>query len=82
MQLQVGSFPVTNIYSNVFLPMLFPTEEFNNKILQPELPDSEKMTLHEEVQKIYRTYCLDESIDKIQFDPFIVEEIKSSKWRN
>ncbi|XP_015265054.1 PREDICTED: sorting nexin-14 isoform X2 [Gekko japonicus] len=52
-------------------------EEFNNKILQPELPDSEKMTLHEEVQKIYRTYCLDESIDKIQFDPFIVEEIKS-----
>ncbi|XP_060092659.1 sorting nexin-14 isoform X1 [Heteronotia binoei] len=52
-------------------------EEFNNKILQPELPDSEKMILHEEVQKIYRTYCLDESIDKIQFDPFIVEEIKS-----
>ncbi|XP_048350974.1 sorting nexin-14 isoform X2 [Sphaerodactylus townsendi] len=52
-------------------------EEFNNKILQPELPDSEKMTLHEEVQKIYKTYCLDESIDKIQFDPFIVEEIKS-----
>ncbi|XP_077161237.1 sorting nexin-14 isoform X2 [Paroedura picta] len=52
-------------------------EEFNNKILQPELPDSEKMILHEEVQKIHRTYCLDESIDKIQFDPFIVEEIKS-----
>ncbi|XP_054830242.1 sorting nexin-14 isoform X2 [Eublepharis macularius] len=52
-------------------------EEFNNKILQPELPDAEKMTLHEEVQKIFRTYCLDESIDKIQFDPFIVEEIKS-----
>nr|XP_056712474.1 sorting nexin-14 [Euleptes europaea] len=52
-------------------------EEFNNKILQPELPDNEKLNLHEEVQKIYKTYCLDESIDKIQFDPFIVEEIKS-----
>lgn len=38
------------------------------------------MSLHEEVKKIYETYCLDESIDKIKFDPFIVEEIQSSKW--
>ncbi|XP_034965342.2 sorting nexin-14 [Zootoca vivipara] len=52
-------------------------EELNDKILQPELSDSEKMSLHEEVQKIYKTYCLDESIDKIRFDPFIVEEIQS-----
>ncbi|XP_044277622.1 sorting nexin-14 [Varanus komodoensis] len=52
-------------------------EQFNDRILQPELSDSEMMSLHEEVQKIYRTYCLDESVDKIRFDPFIVEEIKS-----
>ncbi|XP_026699988.1 sorting nexin-14 isoform X1 [Athene cunicularia] len=51
-------------------------EEFNDRILQPELTDTEKMSLHEEVQKIYKTYCLDESIDKIRFDPFIVEEIQ------
>ncbi|XP_015477097.1 sorting nexin-14 isoform X3 [Parus major] len=51
-------------------------EEFNDRILRPELSDSEKMSLHDEVQKIYKTYCLDESIDKIRFDPFIVEEIK------
>ncbi|XP_075270529.1 sorting nexin-14 isoform X1 [Opisthocomus hoazin] len=51
-------------------------EEFNDRILQPELSDTEKMSLHEEVQKIYKTYCLDESIDKIRFDPFIVEEIQ------
>lgn len=56
------------------------SEEFNDRILQPELSDTEKMSLHEEVQKIYKTYCLDESIDKIRFDPFIVEEIQSSKF--
>uniref|UniRef100_A0A8C5QP18 Sorting nexin 14 n=1 Tax=Leptobrachium leishanense TaxID=445787 RepID=A0A8C5QP18_9ANUR len=51
-------------------------EEFNDKILRPELSDDEKQCLHEEVKIIYRTYCLEESIDKISFDPFIVEEIQ------
>uniref|UniRef100_A0AAQ4RHR7 Sorting nexin 14 n=1 Tax=Gasterosteus aculeatus aculeatus TaxID=481459 RepID=A0AAQ4RHR7_GASAC len=53
-------------------------EEFNDRILCPELSDTEKMRLHEEVKKIYETYCLDESVDKIRFDPFIVEEIRNS----
>ncbi|XP_074548804.1 sorting nexin-14-like isoform X4 [Halichoeres trimaculatus] len=52
-------------------------EEFNDRILCPELSDSEKILLHEEVKKIYETYCLDESVDKIRFDPFIVEEIRN-----
>ncbi|CAL1575061.1 unnamed protein product [Knipowitschia caucasica] len=51
-------------------------EEFNNSILDPDLSDGKKMTLHKEVKKIYETYILDESIDKIRFDPFIVEEIR------
>lgn len=54
------------------------SEEFNDRILCPELSDTEKMKLHEEVKKIYETYCLDESVDKIRFDPFIVEEIRNS----
>lgn len=52
-------------------------EEFNDKILRPELSDSELQRLHGEVLHIYETYCLDESIDKISFDPFIVEEIRN-----
>ncbi|XP_067335122.1 sorting nexin-14-like isoform X7 [Channa argus] len=52
-------------------------EEFNDRILCPELSDSEKIMLHEEVKKIYETYCLDESVDKIRFDPFIVAEIRN-----
>uniref|UniRef100_A0AAR2L530 PX domain-containing protein n=1 Tax=Pygocentrus nattereri TaxID=42514 RepID=A0AAR2L530_PYGNA len=51
-------------------------EEFNDKILCPELSDSEMEQLHDEVQTIYKTYCLEESIDKISFDPFIIEEIR------
>ncbi|XP_023695068.2 sorting nexin-14-like isoform X2 [Paramormyrops kingsleyae] len=51
-------------------------EEFNDRILCPDLAESEMLLLHEEVKKIYETYCLDESIDKIRFDPFIVEEIR------
>uniref|UniRef100_A0A4W6ESK9 Sorting nexin 14 n=1 Tax=Lates calcarifer TaxID=8187 RepID=A0A4W6ESK9_LATCA len=54
-------------------------EEFNDKILSPELSDSELQRLHGEVLHIYETYCLDESIDKISFDPFIVEEIRNRK---
>uniref|UniRef100_A0A671L6G3 Sorting nexin-14-like n=1 Tax=Sinocyclocheilus anshuiensis TaxID=1608454 RepID=A0A671L6G3_9TELE len=49
--------------------------EFNDRILCPDLSDTEMQRLHEEVQKIYDTYCLEESIDKISFDPFIIEEI-------
>ncbi|KAG9336158.1 hypothetical protein JZ751_002505 [Albula glossodonta] len=53
------------------------SQEFNDKILCPELSDSEMLMLHEEVKKIYETYCLEESVDKIRFDPFIVEEIRN-----
>ncbi|XP_072218024.1 sorting nexin-14-like isoform X1 [Leuresthes tenuis] len=52
-------------------------EEFNDKILSPELNDGELRRLHGEVSHIYQTYCLDESIDKISFDPVIVEEIRN-----
>ncbi|XP_031721806.1 sorting nexin-14-like isoform X3 [Anarrhichthys ocellatus] len=52
-------------------------EEFNDKILIPDLSDSELQRLHGEVLHIYETYCLDESIDKISFDRFIVEEIRN-----
>ncbi|XP_037541156.1 sorting nexin-14 [Nematolebias whitei] len=52
-------------------------EEFNNKILSPELNDPELQRLHAEVVHIHETYCLDESIDKINFDSLIMEEIRN-----
>ncbi|XP_068841237.1 sorting nexin-14 isoform X8 [Capricornis sumatraensis] len=58
------------------LQICLTVEEFNDRILRPELSNDEMLSLHEELQKIYKTYCLDESVDKIRFDPFIVEEIQ------
>lgn len=62
--------------------LLLPAEEFNDRILRPELSDSELQRLHGEVLHMYETYCLDESIDKINFDLMIVEQIRNSKQRN
>lgn len=56
-----------------------PPEEFNDRILSPELSDSELQRLHGELQNIYQSYCLEESVDKISFDRFIVEEIRNSE---
>ncbi|KAM6954376.1 sorting nexin-14 [Aplochiton taeniatus] len=52
-------------------------EEFNDRILCPELSEAELQRLHGEVQHIYETYCLEESINKISFNPLIVEEIQN-----
>ncbi|CAL8314894.1 unnamed protein product [Merluccius merluccius] len=52
-------------------------EEFNDKILSPELSDGQLQALHGEVQHIYQTYCLDESVDKISFHRLIVDEIRN-----
>lgn len=54
-----------------------PAEEFNDRILSPELSEAELQRLHAEVQHIYQTYCLEDSADKIHFDSFVVEEIRS-----
>uniref|UniRef100_A0A8C8D7V6 Sorting nexin 14 n=1 Tax=Oncorhynchus tshawytscha TaxID=74940 RepID=A0A8C8D7V6_ONCTS len=59
------------------LQFLLTVEEFNDKILCPELSEAELQRLHGEVQHVYDTYCLEESIDKISFDRFIVEEIRN-----
>lgn len=59
--------------------MRSPPEEFNDRILSPDLSNAELQRLHAEALHIYQTYCLDESVDKISFDRFIVEEIRNSK---
>ncbi|XP_014826771.1 PREDICTED: sorting nexin-14-like isoform X3 [Poecilia mexicana] len=52
-------------------------EEFNERILSPDLSDPELKRLHDEVLHIYRTFCRDDSADKIRFDPAVVEGIRS-----
>ncbi|XP_077366075.1 sorting nexin-14-like isoform X2 [Festucalex cinctus] len=52
-------------------------EELNDKILSPELRDGELRRLHGEVVHIYRTYCVDESVDKISLDRATVDDIRN-----
>lgn len=56
-----------------------PPEEFNDRVLRPELSQAQLQRLHAELQHIYQTYCLDESVDKINFDTSVVEEIRSGE---
>ncbi|XP_061610345.1 sorting nexin-14-like isoform X2 [Phyllopteryx taeniolatus] len=52
-------------------------EELNDKILSPELCDSELRRLHGEVVHIYQTYCVDESVDKIDLERDTVDDIRN-----
>uniref|UniRef100_A0A8C5BVM1 Sorting nexin 14 n=1 Tax=Gadus morhua TaxID=8049 RepID=A0A8C5BVM1_GADMO len=52
-------------------------EEFNDRILRPELSEEQLQALHGEVQHLHQAYCLDHSPDKIRLQPAIVEEIQN-----
>lgn len=54
-------------------------EEFNERILSPDLSDPDLRRLHAEVLHIYQTFCRDDSADKIRFDPAVVEGIRSGE---
>ena len=58
---------------------VFITEEFNSKILTPELSDKELEKLHTDLKEMYRNYCAPQAHDKIQFDDDIVSQLKESK---
>lgn len=56
-----------------------PPEEFNERILCPDLSQAELQRLHAELLHIHQTYCLEDSLDHIRFSRFILEDIRRSK---
>lgn len=56
-----------------------PPEEFNERILCPDLSQAELQRLHAELLHIHQTYCLEDSLDHIRFNRFILEDIRRSK---
>lgn len=56
-----------------------PPEEFNERILCPDLSQVELQRLHAELLHIHQTYCLEDSLDHIRFNRFILEDIRKSK---
>ncbi|KAM9703716.1 LOW QUALITY PROTEIN: sorting nexin-14-like [Menidia menidia] len=52
-------------------------EEFNERILSPELGEAELRRLHGELTQMFHTYCRQDSLDRISLSPPILEEIRS-----
>lgn len=67
------------IYSSYFIKFVSLLDEFNTRILNPDLTKEELEALHLQAQQMYNTYFASHALDRINFDEDIVQEIKSSK---
>ena len=55
------------------------SEDFNKRILNPDLTEAELVKLHGSVKDLYRNYCAPSAPDRIKFEENIVNELKESK---
>ncbi|KAK3101648.1 hypothetical protein FSP39_005188 [Pinctada imbricata] len=51
-------------------------EDFNTRILSPELSQGELVELHNMAKDLYKTYCSHTAQDRIKFDEKIIEELQ------
>ncbi|KAL5007355.1 hypothetical protein ScPMuIL_016161 [Solemya velum] len=51
-------------------------EDFNQRILSPDLSQGELVELHQSAKDLYRNYCAQTALDRIKFDEDIVSELK------
>uniref|UniRef100_T1IH03 PX domain-containing protein n=1 Tax=Strigamia maritima TaxID=126957 RepID=T1IH03_STRMM len=51
-------------------------EDFNRKILDPDLRSGQLKALQKEAQQIYDTFCSPDAVDRVQLDKNSVEEIR------
>nr|XP_022337041.1 sorting nexin-14-like isoform X1 [Crassostrea virginica] len=50
-------------------------EDFNTRILSPELSQGDLVELHNMAKDLYRNYCAKDAVDRIKFDEDIVSEL-------
>ncbi|XP_061182737.1 sorting nexin-14-like isoform X2 [Saccostrea echinata] len=50
-------------------------EDFNTRILSPELSQGDLVELHNMAKDLYRSYCAKDAVDRIKFDETIVSEL-------
>ncbi|XP_055997437.1 sorting nexin-14-like isoform X2 [Ostrea edulis] len=50
-------------------------EDFNTRILSPELSQGDLVELHNMAKDLYRSYCAKDAVDRIKFDEEIVSEL-------
>ncbi|XP_041362664.1 sorting nexin-14-like isoform X2 [Gigantopelta aegis] len=51
-------------------------DDFNQRILSPNVSQSEFVELHNMAKELYRSYCAETALDRIKFDEPIVAELK------
>ena len=51
-------------------------DDFNKKILNPDLSQGDLVELHNMAKDLYRSYCSPTALDRIKFDEDIVEELR------
>ena len=65
-------------FGNYNKSFFFFSDEFNTRILNPDLTKEELEALHLQAQQMYNTYFASHALDRINFDDDIVQEIKNS----
>ena len=55
------------------------SEDFNRKILNPDLSSTDLVYLHNDLKLLYKNYCSTGGSDRINFEENIINEIKESK---
>ena len=53
-------------------------DDFNRRILSPDVSQSEFGELHATAKDLYRSYCAPLALDRIKFDDDVVETLKES----
>ncbi|CAG2204229.1 SNX14 [Mytilus edulis] len=51
-------------------------DDFNKKILNPDLSQGDLVELHNMAKELYRSYCSPSALDRIKFDEDIVNELR------
>ena len=56
------------------------TEDFNKKILNPDLSESDLIYLHNDLKILYKNYCSSDGSDRINFEENIINELKEGRF--
>ena len=59
---------------------MFYVDDFNERILSPNVSQSEFVELHNMAKELYRSYCAENALDRIKFDEDVVAELKDSMF--
>ena len=54
-------------------------DDFNKKILNPDLSQGDLVELHNMAKDLYKSYCSPNALDRIKFDEDIVTELRDGK---